>query len=174
VRARSALVAGLALVLAGCAGEGAATTTTVPTTTTAPPTTAPPAPPPGAELVGLGELEVGDCFDTVEDPAARDRAVWRVPCESEHRFEVYEVLDYDGPTAQGAYPGVELVQDWAEQACFDRFEAFVGVRWTISELDIQVWWPSADSWGVGDDGVICTVRPTGNERLTGSQRGVAR
>ena len=60
-------------------------------------------------------------------------------------------MTYEGEGAgRGTdYPGAATVQDWSEQACFDRFEAFVGVRWTLSELDIAVWWPSEESWASG-------------------------
>ena len=34
----------------------------------------------------------------------------------------------DGAGRGTDYPGVATVQDWSEQACYDRFEAFVGVR----------------------------------------------
>lgn len=163
-----------ASIVAGCSGdEPAQDTTTVPQGTDVPATTAAPGPPPGAEVVGLRDLAVGDCFDTVDEPAVRDLAVWRIDCEQPHRFEVYDVLDYDGPR-EGGYPGVETVQDWSEQACYERFEDFVGVRWTVSELDLQVWWPSSDSWAIGDESVICTVRPDGTQRLSGSQRGSQR
>jgi hypothetical protein len=50
----------------------------------------------------------------------------------------------------------------------------VGVRWTLSELEIEVWWPSEESWGRGDRSVICTVMSATGNRLLGSQRGVAR
>jgi hypothetical protein len=177
-------VAAVALALGGllgaCSdGDGAATTTTVPPDTAlaegATATTAPSGPPPGAELEGLRELEPGQCFDTVDDPVAGDKAVYVVTCPDPHTYEVYEVVAYEGEDAgRGAdYPGTATVQNAAEQACFDRFEAFVGVRWTLSELDIQVWWPSEDSWARADRSIICAVVSASGDPLTGSRRGTA-
>ncbi len=137
-------------------------------------TTAAPAPAPGSVTTGLRELEVGQCFDRIDDAVATDRAVQVLDCATPHTYEVYDVITYTGDGAgRGTdYPGEAAVQNWAEQACFDRFEAFVGVRWTVSELDIEVWWPSAESWARADRGVICTVMSDTGEELTGSQRGV--
>jgi hypothetical protein len=150
----------------------------LPTSTTAVPaeTTAPRGPPPGATERGLRELEIGDCFDRIDEPEVGDRAVWRLDCADPHTREVYDLVAYEGEGATGGtpYPGVAVVQDWAEQACYDRFEAFVGVRWTLSELEIEVWWPSEESWGRGDRSVICTVMSSTGNSLLGSQRGVAR
>ena len=131
---------------------------------------------PRSLTTGLRDIEPGQCFDSIEDPVAADRAVQVIDCEEPHTYEVYDVISYDGEGAgRGTpYPGESAVQNWAEQACFDRFEAFVGVRWTVSEMDIRVWWPSAESWGRADRSVVCTVMSDTGEKLTGSQRDVKR
>lgn len=167
-----------AAVVTACSGgdDGAASDTTAPTTTAVVETTAPAGRPAGAVETGLRDLGVGQCFDTIDDPAVDDLAVWVVDCEQPHGYEVYDVVTYEGEGAgRGTdYPGSAVVQDWAEQACFDRFEAFVGVRWTISELDISVWWPSEESWARADRTVICTAMSDTGDRLTGTQRGLNR
>jgi hypothetical protein len=174
------LTLGLAAVVvwaAGCSDDS--DTDTAPTTSStveAVATTAPSGRPPGAVETGLRELDTGQCFDTIDDLQVRDLAVWVVDCETPHTYEVFDVVTYDGDGAGGGtpYPGVATVQDWAEQACFDRFEAFVGVRWTISELDIEVWWPSEESWARADRTIICTVLSDSGELLTGTQRNSGR
>ena len=131
---------------------------------------------PSSQTTGLREIEVSQCFDTIDDPVAADRAVQVIDCAEPHTYEVYDVLSYDGEgSGRGtSYPGEATVQNWAEQACFDRFETFVGVRWTVSELDIRAWWPSAESWARADRSVVCAVMSDTGEKLTGSQRGVNR
>ena len=84
-----------------------------------------------------------------------------------------DVIEFEGEGAGGGmpYPGVPVVQNWSEEQCYARFEGFVGTRWTLSELEIEVWWPSEESWDLMDRSVICTVfSPTGDP-LTGTQRG---
>lgn len=171
------LVLAAAVMAVGCNdGGGEAQPDSSPSTTEAVATTAPSGRPPGAVETGLRDLETGQCFDTIDDLQVRDLAVWVLDCATPHIYEVYDVVTYEGEGAGGGtpYPGVATVQDWAEQACFDRFEAFVGVRWTLSELDIEVWWPSEESWGRGDRKVICTVLSDSGDPLTGTQRGIAR
>jgi len=169
-----ALALTLALALVACSSGDSPSSER--STTTAVTTTAPAGPPAGATEEGLRSLEVGQCFDLPQDdPAATDRAVWVVGCTDPHTHEVFDVVDYAGPTLKGGgYAGTAAVQDWAEQACFDRFEAFVGVPWTRSTLEIETWWPSQESWGRSDRSVICTVFPETGGNTTGTQRGTAR
>jgi len=165
-------------VLTACSGGGSetATTTTEAEATTQTVTTAVSGPPPGAEVIGLRDLATGQCFETLEDPDADDKAVYLVNCTDPHTYEVYDILTYEGEGAgRGTdYPGVATVQNWAEQACFDRFEGFVGLRWTLSELDIAVWWPSEESWARADRTVICTVVSGTGDMVVGSQAGTGR
>jgi hypothetical protein len=170
------LLPAAALWVAACSGDDDPASTTAPETTVEVSTTEPPGRPPGAVETGLREIDPGQCFDTIEDPLVTDLAVWVLDCETPHTYEVYDVITYEGDGAgRGTdYPGVATVQDWSEQACYDRFEAFVGVRWTISELDIAVWWPSEESWARADRTVICTVMSDTGDQLTGTQRGSSR
>ena len=138
-------------------------------------TTATPGPPPGATLEGFRDVEVGDCFEEITDSPAEDSAVWLLDCADPHDYEAYWITDYLGPGAgRGtSYPGTATVQNFSEQSCFDQFETFVGVRWTLSELDIRAWWPSEESWARADRKVICTVYSESGEQLSGTQRGSA-
>ncbi len=180
--ARRAVVALSALVLVfgalGCSGgdadDGGAHDAEQTTTTEAPVTTVPPGVPPGATEIGFADLETGGCFEVIDDPVVSDLAVWSVDCATPHTFEVYDQFTYEGDTDDGGYPGAAAVQDWSERACHDRFEAFVGTRWTLSELEIQLWWPTEESWDRGDDTVICAALEESGDKVTGTLRGVAR
>ena len=169
--------AALVLLAAGCSGGDAEEPTSgdeVTASTEAPVTTAPPGVPPGAVELGLRDLEIGQCFETIDDPVVAELAVWALDCATPHTYEVYDLVEYDGDTNDGAYPGIDVVQDWSERACHDRFEAFVGTRWTLSELEIQLWWPTEESWARGDDTVICAVLEESGDLVTGTLRGAAR
>jgi len=167
----AALLASAALAGGAC-GSGSSSTSSSTTsereTTT---TTDPDAPPEGAVAKGLNSLQVGQCFLPVTgNDAAEDRAVWVVECSDPHLFELYARLRYTGPgAASGGFPGSTTVQNWAEQKCFDEFEGFVGVPWTRSDLEIQTWWPSLQSWGKPDRTVLCAVTPADGGLTTGSQ-----
>jgi len=165
-----------AVCLAGCSGsDGASDDSASTTTSEAPTTTVLEGAPAGAEEIGLRELEIGQCFETIDDPRVEDLAVWTVDCAAPHTYEVYDEAEYEGDGVNSSmYPGTAEVQDWSEQACFDRFEAFVGVRWTLSELEIQLWWPSEESWSRDDRTIICTVLASSGDKVSGTQRGVSR
>jgi len=159
--------------LSSCSGdEGSTPSSTVTTTTEAPPTTALSGPPVGAVAVGLRSIEAGACFWPPEDdPGAEDAAVWVVDCSVPHRHEVLDVIRYDGPVArEGRFPGSSVIQDWAEEQCAARFEPFVGIPWTRSELDLSMWWPNAASWDRADRSVICVVFDPSDEVNTASFR----
>ncbi|MBS1836273.1 MAG: septum formation family protein [Actinobacteria bacterium] len=163
------------LIAAGCSQSSGTirTTTSRPQSSTTAPSTAMPT---GATATGLRDLRTGQCFVVAkDDPAAADRAVWVLPCSDPHTHEVTDEVTYAGPTVKGgAYPGAPVVQDWAEQTCFDRFESFVGRPWTTSSFEIETWWPSEESWGRNDRKVLCTVFPADGGRTTGTARGADR
>lgn len=167
-----------AVLLAACGSDDEPATTSAPVTTapvtTAPDETLPPWVDSDPVAVGWASLSVGDCFNRIADSDASDLAVWRVDCAVPHRYEVYDVigLDLERP-ADGSFPAAEIAQR-AEEQCVERFEGFVGVRWTVSELDVEAWWPSEQSWARGDSSVICAVMELSGDLMTGSQRGAAR
>lgn len=172
---RRAAAAALCVLTTTAACSGGSSGTTSSTTTTGATTSTTAGLPAGATAVPMRGMQVGQCFDRPkDDPEAIDRAVWVMPCSDPHTHEVNDLVAYAGPTAKGAYPGTPVVQDWAEQTCFSRFEPFVGRSWTTSSFEIQTWWPSQDSWGKGDRTVICSVFPSDGGHTTGSARGANR
>ena len=130
----------------------------------------------GATQAGLRDISAGQCFELPRNDAAADnRAVWVVDCNGPHTYEVYDVITYGGTEPKGgAYPGIDAVQAWSEQACFDRFQGFVGIPWTRSSFDIQSWWPSDESWAQGDRSDVCALFAESGGRVSGSQRGVGK
>ena len=119
-------------------------------------------------------LETGNCI--VEAPFTEGAPVEvvslpTVHCRRPHQAEVYDVVQL--PQRLGEpFPGDALVAR-AHQACLERFEPFVGIAWTASELDFVSLRPSEVSWEQGDRAVACVLfRPDGKD-LEGSARGAA-
>ncbi len=167
------VVAAVLVVATACsARESGSSTTTEDLTTTTPPTTALSGPPVEAIAEGLRSVRPGQCFwPPRDDPGAEDAAVWIVDCSTPHRHEVLDVLVYDGPVGdEGRYPGSAIIQEWADEQCVARFEPFVGLPWSRSELDLMMWWPSAASWDRADREVVCAVFDPTGEYTTGSFR----
>ena len=177
----SALAAGLVIATSACSAGGdsptsASTTADQNEITTAPSTTAPAGPPIGAVAEGLRSIQAGQCYvPPKDDPDAEDVAVWIVDCGMPHSHEVADVVTYDGPVGKGGrYPGSGFIQEWADEACAARFEAFVGSPWTRSDLELEMWWPSPDSWDRSDRRVICAVFDPTGDTTTVSYRGSKR
>jgi len=158
---------------------GGSTTSTVPdgstttTSSTVPPTTVPGTP----ELVSVETLEPGDCVT----PSAEQDALREVPaadCDDAHGVETFAVLDIDTadfPDAPGsAYPGGADLRAYAYDACQAPFEAYVGVPFWDSVLDITTITPSPSTWATGDREIVCLITDIDGNPLTGSARNAAR
>lgn len=114
------------------------------------------------------ELEVGSCFNEAGPESETVLTVIVVPCEEPHLFEVYHSFELE----DGPYPGDESVEDRWIAGCLAEFEAFVGMSFDESELDISGIFPTEDTWvGVGDREVLCSVTPVDGEPRSGSARG---
>jgi hypothetical protein len=175
------LVLLLALAVVACSDEEApdwlveeatpsTTTTAVPPPTTAAPTTVPD---PGQDVAAI-DLVPGMCVEDASALTGRQvnevTEIGAVACRLPHGAEVYaRSLLPGGPGA--SFPGVGTLRSRAQQACRAAFEAFVGVRWTRSELEISALWPSPPSWSAGDRAVVCAVFRVDGEPMTGSARG---
>jgi hypothetical protein len=117
------------------------------------------------------QMRVGDCFDdgsAFADDNDDVRSVPGVPCAKPHDNEVYAVFD----VTLTSFPG-DGMAEIAQDACRERFEAFVGKDYESSSLDIATLYPSSDSWQRKDREVICAVYDIDAKKLTGTVKGLA-
>lgn len=162
------------LAVPACGGgdgeTGPTTTTTVVTTTTAGPTTTAPGTP--VDVVSLGP---GDCFEERVVPGQGETTVSQVvsvDCSLPHDNEIY--LAAEMPDAIGAaWPGQDAVRSFADQACLDGFEPFVGLQYELSELELGYLTPTEETWFIPDRRVLCFVFHREGTKLEGSARGSA-
>jgi hypothetical protein len=117
-------------------------------------------------------MRVGDCFDdgsVFGDGNDDVDSVPGVPCSQPHDNEVYAVFDVSAES----YPG-DGMADMAQEACLERFEAFVARDYESSSLDVASLYPSRESWsGQNDREVVCAVYDIDAKKLTGSVKGLA-
>jgi hypothetical protein len=116
------------------------------------------------------ELAVGDCFNDEDLEAEVITDVPTVPCSEPHDNEIY----YEFTMTDSVYPGRDAAFDTADQRCLEQFEAFVGIDYFESDLDLFSIVPTAESWAEGDRGSLCAVYAVDLSKLTGSMRGAAR
>jgi hypothetical protein len=111
------------------------------------------------------ELAVGDCLRSIDEGEAM--SVPLVPCAEPHDGEVYDSF----ALPDGDYPGDETVATAAETGCIDRFQAFVGVPYEDSVLEVFYYNPTRRSWTLADDReVLCVIQ---SDATTESARGTA-
>jgi hypothetical protein len=128
---------------------------------------------PKPQAVSVFKVSVGQCFATPEEAQTEITDLQAVPCDGPHRQEAYSVLAYQQPAGvQGdAYPGDALLTNYADAACAESFEPYVGVSYLNSSLYFTYLVPSARGWQESDDrAVICFATTTGEE-LSSSVKG---
>jgi hypothetical protein len=130
--------------------------------------------------VAVDELAVGDCLTPVgEDLLVEKVAV--LDCDRDHEAEVYAqfpIAAGELPDAAGTpgYPGGSELTWFAQDACQERFEAYVGESYWDSQYDLKVITPSFSTWDAGDRTITCLViagngGSANDGMLTGSAKG---
>lgn len=160
-RAFAVLSAGaVAITLAGCSLLGVGLTGN-----SAP---ASPADPTAGIETDVFTVEVGDCLND-GGVDAEVSTVTKIDCTLPHDSEAYAGITMD----DGDYPGEGAVRGQAETDCTDRFDMFVGLDYTNSELEFAYYYPTAASWAQDDREILCLIMdPAG--KVTGSLDGAAR
>ena len=114
-------------------------------------------------------LAVGTCFD--DSDQTQVSSVPEVDCSEPHDNEVFAVFDY---TASDTFPGSSAMNDAAQDLCVAEFEAYVGLSYQESALEVFPITPTEGSWESGDREIICALYNLDFSKLTGSMQGAAR
>lgn len=111
----------------------------------------------------ITDVAVGDCFD---DPAdAVIESLEMIDCDLPHDNEVFANLTIE----QSVFPGDNVLQAFAVDACLPAFEAYVGVSYTQSDLDYTFLIPTVDTWNtVAERTVTCFLYAADLSKLSGS------
>jgi hypothetical protein len=116
------------------------------------------------------ELRIGDCFDFKDPDSESVDTVASVPCSQPHAYEVSHVAIMP----EGTFPGVSTIDAFAEGACFDSFDAYIGRSFVASALGVSWFYPSEDAWAAGDRSIQCFVFDPRNDSLAQSVKGSGR
>lgn len=102
-------------------------------------------------------LKVGDCLESSQFTTEYDKEATTTSCSALHDLEVYSstlFTDEEYPE----YPGRDPMSEAAQNYCFSQFEAFVGIPYEQSVLDINWMYPTRDSWeNAGDREILCLI-----------------
>ena len=115
--------------------------------------------------VAATDLQEGECM--TDSGTAADPNIQVIACTEPHAFEVFAATELP----EGEYPGTGEADAQAQEFCRGEFQAFVGVEYDASVLDLQYFYPVESEWA--DDGgrsVVCLVGNAGGEASTGTLR----
>lgn len=125
----------------------------------------------GAKSTSVFSLAAGECVAPPTDIKAEITKVTVLPCTQPHSQETFAIVRYD---KGDVYPGDKALRDFADGACLEHYEPYVGTAYTDSSLFYTYLLPSARGWSDGKDrSVVCLVTTTGAQ-LTSSIKGSGR
>lgn len=117
-------------------------------------------------------IDSGDCFNEYIFRDATEflqQVTTIVSCGGPHDREAYFRTEFPAG-AEAGFPLDDELERWADNACLDEFEDFVGLEYVLSTLEIGAIVPTFESWGEGDRAVICYVFPDEGGRLLAPMR----
>jgi hypothetical protein len=128
---------------------------------------------PAREYQAPEDLEAGQCYSPIldEDDDFLLAAILR-RCDEPHRAEVVGIERLPG-NAGTPYPGDDRIDQQAEAACDEAFEAYVGIPYDESRLRAVFYAPTERTWPGGDRRVTCVVESEARA-LTATVRGTRR
>jgi len=118
--------------------------------------------------VSVFHLQVGECVIPPTQVTAEIATVNVVACHVPHTQQVFALVSDDVPG--GNYPGASALKTFADGACLQHFQGFVGVDYRDSSLFYTYMLPSVRSWASGDRTVTCLITTTGQQLTTSVQR----
>jgi hypothetical protein len=117
------------------------------------------------------DLSVGDCFNDQEDLTVIEvTSVDTVDCAEPHDNEIY----YEYSMTDAVFPGNDAAMDSGALRCLEEFDAFVGIAWDVSALELFPITPTSVSWDEGDRVVYCAIYALDLSKLEGTVRGSRR
>jgi len=128
------------------------------------------------EIVSGGDLDVmtlqvGDCFNDLDDLEGPVSNVAAVPCDEVHDNEVFLVQALGGSFGDD-FPGVDALGEHAYIRCSGpSFDSYVGRSYLDSVLEVFSFTPTEDSWAQGDREVVCALFRLDGEPLNRSASG---
>jgi len=105
-------------------------------------------------------LKTGECID----PAGQTATV--VSCNTPHDAEVFATFELPG----SKWPGTSAVGAAASSGCASRLSGYLNPQLAISLSSTYIY-PDSVAWQAGTRTVICEVRATKGQQLTGSVQG---
>ena len=112
----------------------------------------------------VADIAVGDCFDDPGETVISELEL--IDCDQPHDNEVFANLQIE----EALFPGEEILDSFAIDACLAPFEAYVGEQYADSSLDYWYLSPTEESWAGDDRAITCVLYSADLAKLTRSVR----
>jgi hypothetical protein len=120
------------------------------------------------------ELAIGECFNADQMASVEAQAeltdVDVVPCDEPHMAEAFALVSYSS-TSGDAYPGTEILTDFAAVECARDVEVYIDGDVLGSGFDVMIIVPNSDGWRAGDRTVVCALTRLDGQTAVGSAEG---
>ena len=124
-----------------------------------------------SDQTSVFDLSVGDCFNDQQDLTVVEvTSVATVDCAEPHDNEIY----FEYSMTDAVFPGNDAAMDSGILRCLDEFDAFVGIAYDVSALELFPITPTSLSWAEGDRVVFCAIYALNLSKLEGTVRGSRR
>jgi hypothetical protein len=124
----------------------------------------------GTPVLDFQPSDDGRCLFVDPGLEAEVSRLPEVPCEDEHTHEIFDVIEWDG---SDVFPGLEALDEFAQNRCLVSFEEFVGISLFDSQLAYSWLVPTLDGWNRDepDRDVICVLGYFDGRTMTGTAEG---
>jgi hypothetical protein len=124
---------------------------------------------PWTDMVFVGELRAGDCFDDPETDGDWITEVRGVRCEQPHDNEVFALAELaDMPET---YPTQRRLAGASDDLCAEHLEEYVGTPLSETDLEVMGMYPDPEGWSNGDRQVICFLFYADLDKLEVAMKG---
>jgi Septum formation len=118
------------------------------------------------DLVSPLDVRIGDCFND-PDEEGEVSEVRLLACDEPHDNEAYFLFDIEGDV----FSGSDEIEETSDERCIGEFDSYVGVAFDDSVLNAgALFYPTDESWEMGDREVVCALWHGDLEALTRSMK----
>jgi len=136
----------------------------------------------GTKVIQLAKDGPGTCINAPPTLGPEVKSIPTVDCEVTHTHEIFAVVNYveQAPNqtdkVTDLFPGLQALDAFAERACIDEFEPYVGVSAFDSTLTFSWLTPTLASWNGSskDRSVICVLGKFDGSTLDSSMKGTGK
>lgn len=125
------------------------------------------------ENASVMDMQVGDCYGDFGSINSDESTVFEtlpaLPCDEPHDYEVFAGKKIEAKSL----PAESMLWSDTEEFCMKKFASFVGISYDDSTLDLVYFYPTSESWDLGDRDMTCLIEDP-DQRTAGTLKNAKR